>query len=66
MKRSLFLSHSHRDKDIARQLFHELQGRGFDCWFDEAEIQPGQSIIAKIEEAIDQVDYVGIVLTPNS
>ena len=65
-KRSIFLSHSHRDKDVTRQLYHELRGNDIACWFDEAEIRPGESIIAKIEQAIDQFDYVGVVLTPNS
>src|SRR5262249_20238899 len=35
-------------------------------WIDEAEIKLGDSLIEKITEGIDSVDYVGVVLSPKS
>ncbi len=58
MGQSIFLSHAHADRDITRQIIHELVDRGHRCWLDEAEINPGESIIAKIENGIDGVDYL--------
>lgn len=63
---SIFLSHSHLDRDVARQIYHLLVGEQVRVWFDEAEIRPGESIIAKIESAIDEMEYLGVVLSPNS
>ena len=63
---SIFLSHSHVDKPIARQIYHGLRDDGIRCWIDEAEIKPGMSIIAALEGAIDDADYLGVVLTPTS
>ena len=33
----IFLSHSSRDKDVARRLANDLQREGFEVWFDEWE-----------------------------
>lgn len=60
---SVFLSHSHLDKVIARQIYLELTRHSFVCWFDEAELSPGDSLIQKIEAAIDSVDYLVVLLS---
>lgn len=62
----LFLSYNHRDKQFARRLAADLQNQGVEVWLDESEIQVGDSLIAKISHAIESVDYVGVILTPNS
>jgi hypothetical protein len=63
---SVFLSHSHADKQFARQLAEDLQGAGARVWIDEAEIRLGDSLIKKISAAIDEVDYLAVVLSPAS
>lgn len=63
---SIFLSHSHLDRDVAHQIYHLLMGEHIKVWVDEAEIKPGESIIAKIGSAIDEMEYLGVVLSPNS
>ena len=38
---TVFLSHSHRDKVVARRLLRELGARCFRVWLDEREILLG-------------------------
>jgi len=64
--KSLFLCHSAKDKDFAHRLATDLNARGIGVWIDEAEMRIGDSLIGKIEEAIDQVDCLGVVLSPDS
>lgn len=64
--RSLFLSHTRIDKDVARTIYRDLVDRGIQVWFDEAEIEPGRSIRSAISSALGKVDYVGVLLTPAS
>ena len=51
-----FLSHSAKDKPVVRDVAERLKKDGLRVWFDEWEIQPGDSIertqskTAKIEE----------------
>ncbi|MCG7994119.1 MAG: toll/interleukin-1 receptor domain-containing protein [Candidatus Thiodiazotropha taylori] len=63
---SIFLSHNAADKEFARQLAIDLDIAGARVWFDEAEIKVGDSLIEKIREGIDSVDYLAVVISPNS
>ena len=63
---SIFLSHNHEDKFFVRKLARDLDNHNVKCWLDEAEIKIGGSLIEKIREGIDQVDYVAVILSPNS
>jgi len=60
---NVFLSHSHSDKPFARRLAKELEAAGHGVWIDEAEIDIGDSLIEKIRNGIDQVDYVAAILS---
>jgi bifunctional N-acetylglucosamine-1-phosphate-uridyltransferase/glucosamine-1-phosphate-acetyltransferase GlmU-like protein len=60
---SCFLSHSNWDKPFARKLGTSLQEAGFRVWIDEAEIRVGDSLIDKIGEALDSIDFLIIVLS---
>ena len=60
---SIFLSHSHADKPFARKLGNDLRRAGYAVWIDEAEINIGDSLIEKIREGIDQVDFVAAILS---
>lgn len=64
--KSIFLSHSSKDKFFARTLADHLRGYGIEVWLDEAEINIGDSLTEKIGEAIEGADYVGVVLSHNS
>ena len=63
---SIFLSHNSKDKPFVRKLANDLRRRGFYVWVDEAEIKLGDSLIEKIREGLDRVEYVGVVLSHNS
>ncbi len=63
---SIFLSHSHTDKPFARRLATDLRKAGHAVWIDEAEINIGDSLIEKIREGLDQVDFVAAVITSAS
>ena len=64
--RTLFISHNWSDKEFARRLADDLKVRGVRVWIDEGEIKLGDSLIAKIREGIDEMDYLAVVLSPNS
>lgn len=64
--KSIFLSHVWTDKDFANHLADDLRLRGIRVWIDEAEIKLGDSLIEKIRHGIDEMDYLGVVLSPNS
>jgi hypothetical protein len=63
---SIFLSHTHSDKTFARKMAADLRHRGHIVWFDEAEIEVGDSLIEKIRDGIDRVDFVMAIISKNS
>lgn len=66
MQPSIFLSHNKADKPFARRLASDLENQGIPFWLDEAEIKVGESLIEKIRQGIDQVDFVTVILSPDS
>ncbi len=48
MRRNVFLSYAHQDKDFAEKVVHQLYPKGIDVWWDVWEIMPGDSIVDKI------------------
>lgn len=63
---SLFLSHSHSDKEFCKRLADDLVKRGVRVWIDEAEMQVGDSLIEKISKAINEMEFVAVVLSRRS
>lgn len=63
---SIFLSHNSADKQFTKKLAKDLEDQGIRCWLDEAEIRIGDSLVEKIREGIDEVDYLAVVLSPES
>jgi len=64
--KSIFISHNWKDKAFAKRLANDLKIRGVHVWIDEGEIQIGDSLIEKIREGIDQMDFLAVVLSPHS
>lgn len=62
----IFISHNINDKNIARKLADDLNSKGIKVWIDEAEIKLGDSLIRKIREGIDIVDYLLVLLSKHS
>lgn len=63
---SVFLSHNHADKPFVRKLARDLEGHSVKCWLDEAEMKIGDSLIQKIRDGIDNVEFFAVILSPNS
>ena len=66
MSVSIFLSHTAADKPFVRKLARDLNNHGVTYWLDEAEIKIGESLIEKIRQGIDEVNYVAVILSPRS
>lgn len=62
----IFLSHTSADKPFVKKLAADLRNNGHTVWIDEAEINIGDSLIGKIREGLDSVDYVAAVLSKAS
>jgi hypothetical protein len=62
----VFISHSSKDKAVARRLAADLQAQYFDVWLDERRILIGDSIHQKIEEGLEQCDYLVLLLSEDS
>ncbi len=63
----IFLSHTGLDKPFVRRLRDDLRAHGVPrVWVDEAEIEIGDSLIAKIEEGMKVCRFIGVVLSTKS
>ncbi len=64
--RDLFLSYSRLDRDLAERLAGDLKARGITVWWDFWEMNVGDSLPRKIEEAISRSAWFGIILSPDA
>ncbi len=62
----IFISHSSKDQQFARQLASDLSGLGHQPWLDEWEIKVGECIVSKIQKGLEDCEYVVVVLSENS
>jgi hypothetical protein len=62
----VFLSYSQEDKETARYIADELRRSGVSTWFDEWELQLGDSLRQNIERSVSSSDYVLVLLSPAS
>jgi TIR domain len=65
-KRRIFLSHSWEDESFAERIKAFLESIGMYVWLDNYEIIGGDSIIAKIVDAINECDFFFIVYSPKA
>jgi hypothetical protein len=62
--RDVFVCHAHVDrKRYVRPLAEALARRSISCWLDEAEIEPGESIVDAINEGLRLARYVLLVVS---
>lgn len=59
----VFLSHSHEDRAFATRLGNDLAAHGLRVWIDSAEINVGDSLIQKISEGLQNMNYLAVVLS---
>lgn len=60
----IFVSHSHHDKAFAERLANDLWDCGVKVWFDKWEIRVGESIIARVQQGLDETDCLLLILSP--
>jgi hypothetical protein len=62
----VFISYASEDKEIvARPLAKELKDYGLRVWFDEMELEIGDSIIEKIQDGLSKSRYGIVILSRN-
>lgn len=62
----VFISHNKADKDFARNIGFHLKSLNVDVWFDEWEIQAGESITNKINKGLLNSSHVIIIWSENA
>lgn len=60
-KFDIFLSHTHSDKEVAAELYQELEARDLDVWFDGAELELGRPLTRQIDRGIAK-SKIGVIL----
>lgn len=63
---NVFISHNYKDKPMARKIATELNRYGIKTWIDESEIKLGDSLIEKIREGLDHMDFLIALISENS
>ncbi len=63
---SVFIGHSSLDKEFARQLYRDLRALGVNCWFDEKNILPGDSILEEIDRGVRLWEKLILVCSESS
>lgn len=61
-KRRVFISHSAQDADWARSFAQSLKERGVNVWFDEFDVQPGESLREAVEAGLRNSDVIVTLL----
>jgi TIR domain len=64
--KTIYLAHSTKDKGRVRMLHDDLKSLGHNPWLDEVQISVGESIIRKLEEGIEQCEYMIVFLSKNA
>jgi len=62
----IFLSHSSKDKALAKKIAEDLSLAGIDVWLDEWMVQVGDSISQKIQQGLRDMNLVAVLLTHSS
>lgn len=62
----IYLAHASGDKPRIRPLAEYLMANGIEVWFDEWEIEPGDSLREKMEEGLSAMTHFVVALTETS
>lgn len=60
----VMISYAHEDADFARSLRDDL-ARDYDVWFDEQELQIGDSLFEQISRGLGTCDFGVVILSPS-
>lgn len=62
----VFISHSSKDKKFVRTLKDCLEENDIDTWVDEDQLDLGDSLVAKLESALNDSSHFVLILSPTS
>jgi hypothetical protein len=63
---TIFISHSHSDRELARRIAAELRMAGIEVWIDEGEVKPGDSLVERLRAGVGSTEHFGIIVSPDS
>ena len=63
-KGTVFISHSAQDRDWARLFAQALKNRGVTVWFDEFDVQPGESLRDAVETGLRNSEILVALVDP--
>src|SRR6266550_2192021 len=66
MKRTVFISHSSADREIAEKVCAYLERNGVACWIAPRDVTPGKNYGAAILDAIDECRVFVLILSSHS
>ena len=61
----VFLSYSNQDVAFARRLYERLTHDGAACFFAQESLEPGSDWIERLQDAIEDCDWLILVITPH-
>lgn len=62
----VFVSHSHKDKEVADKLVRDLRQEGISVWYDDDDLLVGHDIVDEVYDGIRNSRFLAVVLTTNS
>ncbi|MBK7667852.1 MAG: toll/interleukin-1 receptor domain-containing protein [Sphingobacteriaceae bacterium] len=62
----VFISHSSKDKKFVRTLKDCLLENSIETWFDDDQLDFGDSLVTKLESALNESSHLVIILSPSS
>ncbi|MCM1159472.1 MAG: toll/interleukin-1 receptor domain-containing protein [Bacteroidales bacterium] len=64
-KSRVFISYSHKDRDVVMDVYEKLQLAGMNCWIDMYDIEIGEVIAKRMLEGIKECDFAVFFLSEN-
>lgn len=62
----VFISHSSKDKKFVRTLKDDLNENGIETWFDDDQLDIGDSLLEKLETSLEESSHFIIILSDSS
>lgn len=62
-RKKLFISYSHANKEIVKNIVDEMLRHGLNCWLDEREIDVGENILEAVQNGMRDADLALIFIS---